>query len=70
MTLNLISGKYAYLVYLYKSSKISLLMPFTIENLAEIEAHLATHPTLSEGGAPGAVDANIYLALGSKFLVT
>ena len=45
-------------------------MPFTIENLAEIEAHLATHPTLSEGGAPGAVDANIYLALGSKFAFT
>ena len=43
-------------------------MPFSIQNLAEIEAHLATHPTLTEGGAPGAADASIYLALGSKFL--
>lgn len=42
-------------------------MPFTIENLAEIEAHLATHPTLSEGGAPGPADASIYLALASNF---
>lgn len=42
-------------------------MPFSIENLAEIEAHLATHPTLTEGGAPGAVDATIFNALGSTF---
>lgn len=41
-------------------------MPFSIENLAEIEAHLATHPTLNEGGAPGAADAAIFAALGSN----
>jgi hypothetical protein len=40
-------------------------MPFSIENLAQIEAHLATHPTLNEGGAPGAADATIFAALGS-----
>ena len=42
-------------------------MSFSIENLAAIETHLATHPTLTEGGAPGAADASIYLALGSNF---
>jgi len=41
-------------------------MPFSIENLAEIEAHLGSHPTLTEGGAPGPVDATIYAALASK----
>ena len=46
----------------------TLLMTFTIEKLADIEAHLNNHPTLSEGGAPGALDATIYLALGSTFL--
>jgi hypothetical protein len=40
-------------------------MPFSIENLAQIEAHLTTHPTLNEGGAPGAADATIFAALGS-----
>lgn len=42
-------------------------MTFTIDNIPEIEAHLNNHPTLSEGGAPGPLDATIYLALGSIF---
>jgi hypothetical protein len=49
------------------TNNTTLLMPFLIENLAEIEAHLATYPTLSEGGAPGAADATIFAALGSTF---
>ena len=40
-------------------------MPFSVENLKEIEEHLKNHPTLSEGGVPGASDAAIFLALGS-----
>ena len=47
-------------------NNIILLMPFSIENLAEIEAHLATHPTLNEGGAPGTADVAIFTALGSN----
>lgn len=50
----------------FRNNNITLLMPFSIENLAEIEAHLATHPTLNEGGAPGAADATIFTALGSN----
>lgn len=38
-------------------------MPFTLEKTEEIEAHLATNPYLSEGGLPGAADAEIYFAL-------
>jgi hypothetical protein len=45
---------------------ITLLMPFSVDNLKGIEEHLNNHPTLSEGGVPGPVDANIFLALKSK----
>lgn len=38
-------------------------MPFSVEKVEEIEAHLANNPYLSEGGLPGADDARIYLAL-------
>ena len=41
-------------------------MPFSATNLAEIESHLATHPYLSQGGLPGADDAQIYFDLGSN----
>lgn len=41
-------------------------MVFTVANLAEIEAHLATSPTLNEGGLPGPLDASIYFAIGSN----
>ena len=47
---------------------ITLLMPFSVQNLKEIEEHLKNHPTLSEGGVPGPCDASIYLALGSTFI--
>jgi hypothetical protein len=40
-------------------------MSFTVEKLPELEAHLANHPTLTEGGQPGPLDASIYFALGS-----
>jgi len=40
-------------------------MTFTVENIPAIEAHLANSPTLTEGGQPGVIDAQIYLALGS-----
>jgi len=40
-------------------------MVFTVANLPEIEAHLATSPTLTEGGLPGPLDASIYFAIGS-----
>lgn len=42
-------------------------MPFSAKNLDQIESHLATHPYLSEGGLPGADDAQIYFDLGSTF---
>ncbi len=38
-------------------------MPFTLEKVEEIEAHLANNPYLSEGGLPGAEDARIHLEL-------
>ena len=38
-------------------------MPFSLEKVEEIEAHLQKNPYLSEGGLPGAVDAEIYFAL-------
>ena len=45
-------------------------MPFTLEKTEEIEAHLAKNPYLSEGGLPGASDAEIYFALngGTHFI--
>ena len=42
-------------------------MVFTVANLPEIEAHLATSPTLTEGGLPGPLDASIFFALGSTY---
>lgn len=42
-------------------------MSFSANNLPELEAHLATHQTLTEGGVAGALDASIYLALGSNY---
>lgn len=45
-------------------------MSFTIEKLQDIENHLEKHPTLSEGGVPGAADAAIFLALGSNSFIT
>ena len=45
-------------------------MPFTLEKTEEIEAHLAKNPYLSEGGLPGAADAEIYFALnGGNFSI-
>lgn len=41
-------------------------MSFSVEKLADIEAHLANNPSLTEGGLPGPVDASIYFALGSN----
>jgi|JI9StandDraft_2_1071091.scaffolds.fasta_scaffold188931_1 hypothetical protein len=41
-------------------------MSFTIEKLQDIEEHLGKHPTLSEGGLPGAADSQIFQALGSN----
>lgn len=41
-------------------------MPFSVDNPKEIEEHLNNHPTLSEGGVPGPVDATIFLALKSN----
>ena len=40
-------------------------MGFSVDNLPELEAHLANNPTLTKGGLVGPVDATIYLALGS-----
>lgn len=40
-------------------------MSFSADNLPELEAHLATHQTLTEGGSPGPLDGFIYLAIGS-----
>lgn len=40
-------------------------MSFSANNLPELEAHLATHQTLTEGGVVGALDASVYLAIGS-----
>jgi hypothetical protein len=42
-------------------------MVFTVANLPEIEAHLATSPTLTEGGLPGPLDASIFFAIGSTY---
>jgi hypothetical protein len=41
-------------------------MTFSVKNIDQIESHLATHPYLSEGGLPGAVDAQLYFDFGSK----
>jgi hypothetical protein len=41
-------------------------MSFSVEQIHEVEAHLLKHPTLTEGGQPGPLDAYIYLALGSN----
>lgn len=41
-------------------------MSFTIEKPAEIEAHLNNNPYLTEGGLPGAADAEIYFALNGQ----
>jgi hypothetical protein len=43
-------------------------MTFSVKNIDQIESHLATHPYLSEGGLPGAVDAQLYFDFGSKNL--
>ena len=40
-------------------------MSFTIEKLQDIEEHLKSHPTLTEGGLPGPVDGAIFTELGS-----
>lgn len=40
-------------------------MAFSVDNLKGIEEHLNNHPTLSEGGVPGPVDAKIYFDLKS-----
>ena len=46
-------------------------MPFTLEKTEEIEAHLGKNPYLSEGGLPGAADAEIYFALnGGTYHIT
>lgn len=50
-------------------SKNKLLMTFSANNIDQIESHLATHPYLSEGGLPGAQDAQIYFDLGSNWLI-
>lgn len=42
-------------------------MTFSAKNIAQIESHLATHPYLSEGGLPGADDAQVFFDLGSNF---
>ena len=42
-------------------------MTFSAKNIAQIESHLATHPYLSEGGLPGAEDAQVFFDLGSNF---
>lgn len=41
-------------------------MVFTLDNVDAIEAHLAKGPYLSEGGLPGAADAEIYFALNKS----
>ena len=38
-------------------------MPFSLQKVAEIEAHLTNNPYLTEGGLPGVEDARILLAL-------
>jgi hypothetical protein len=43
-------------------------MPFSATNIDQIETHLASHPYLSEGGLPGADDAQIYFDLGSNWI--
>lgn len=52
---------------LFYNHILNLLMPFSAANIDQIETHLASHPYLSEGGLPGAEDAQIYFDLGSKF---
>lgn len=44
-------------------------MQFSVTKLDQIEAHLANNPYLTEGGLPGAVDAQIYFDLQSNTLV-
>jgi hypothetical protein len=41
-------------------------MTFTAANVDQIETHLASHPYLSEGGLPGAQDAQVFFDLGSN----
>lgn len=41
-------------------------MTFSASNIDQIETHLASHPYLSEGGLPGAQDAQIFFDLGSN----
>lgn len=41
-------------------------MVFTLEKTEEIEAHLSNNPYLTEGGLPGAADAEIYFALNGQ----
>lgn len=41
-------------------------MPFSASNIDQIESHLASHPYLSEGGLPGAEDAQVFFDLGSN----
>lgn len=43
-------------------------MTFSASNIDQIESHLASHPYLSEGGLPGADDAQVFFDLGSNFL--
>lgn len=43
-------------------------MTFTVAKIEDIEAHLGAHPYLSEGGLPGALDAQIFFDLGSIYL--
>ena len=42
-------------------------MTFSVKNLNQVESHLTTHPYLSEGGLPGATDAQLYFDLGSNY---
>ena len=37
-------------------------MPFSLQKVEEIEAHLTNNPYLTEGGLPGVEDARILLA--------
>ena len=45
-------------------------MGFTTEKPEEIEAHLGSHPYLSEGGLPGAADAEVYFSLNGRTLLS
>lgn len=44
-------------------------MTFSASNIDQIETHLASHPYLSEGGLPGAQDAQVFFDLGSNFSI-